>query len=346
MTKHHWVMSLGVSLVLAACGHHNVNPTSSAPDAAVSTSSFPSCDSVHYTIDGYFTGYPSYPTYVDSPVAMASSDPSPAPYEWQSVPHVSGMFTHMYMDGCTASNGNYLFFINDWFRNSEAPVVAKCFNRFDFFNPATSDAVEVRVYGDHRITVLDNGVDVTGSAVGGAGFASSPNVAQPHSIFEFKMFLPGQTTAAAPTTWTVGASDPCGGAPPPPPPPPPNPPLLSEIECEDPAYLLDEPTMAHVTFGGGGVTTEKAPDAPIVMAFDRYDASPGDRVVARGRRLGTTAGTLSVAGQPAQVLLWTDTRIVFVVPAQSPPNAVTQITGSDGWSVPGPLVRGAGSSVK
>jgi hypothetical protein len=312
---------------LASCEGFKGFPPVAGGSSDASASAFPACDTVEpYTIDGLFTGF----TNETGPVA-ASTKPQ-SPYEWQSVPYVTGKYTRMYMDGCSEGATHWLFFLNDWHRNVDGPVADRCFNRFDFFDPDSGDAIEIRVHGDGAIDVLKNGVDASAGAIGAAGFASSPTVGEPHSIFEFKMNLPSPLPA---TTWTVGASDPCGPQPPPPPPPPPQPPpvppLLQEYGCEDPSYLLDEPVMAHVSFAGGAPHTDVAPDAPIVMAFDKFDAVAGDRVVARGRRLGTTPGTVRVGDLPAQVLLWTDTRIVFVVPD----GARTHIAGPD-WDVPGP----------
>lgn len=322
------VCALGAALSMCGTHHEQFSGDDASPIYEASAPSGP-C-SLPFTIDGNFTGY-------------VATNPAVAPmfqsYEWSTVPSLRGKFTYMYSAACASSaTSEMLYFINDWFTNTDAPIAPSCFNRFDFFDPGSQDAVELRVYGDHHVTVFANGANVSSSASGAAGFGSSPNMITPHSMFEFVITLP--LSLAYTNELELYASDPCAGVPPPPPPPPKGtPPPSVGTECEDPSYLLDEPVTARLSFSGGGVVTTPAPDVPRASGLDKYDASPGDRVVLRGRRFGTTAGHVTVDGIDAQVLMWTDSRIQIVVPSGVSPNAKTQIS-NDGWSVAGPRIVG------
>jgi hypothetical protein len=280
------------------------------------------CDSTPFTIDGLFTGFvPS--------TSNASLDTS----EWGGIAPVRGKYTYMYMTACSTGSANRLYFINDWYTNDKAAIAGKCFNRFDFFDPASEQAIELRVYGDHHVDVFDHGVRTSWAAKGHAGFASSPNVGAPHSLFEFQLDLPWSQD------FIMAASDPCN--PQPPSPPPPTQPNVG-TECDDPTYMIDEPTTVAMHFDTNGVATSIAPDVPRATGLDKYDAAPGDRVVLRGRRFGAAAGHVLVGGIEAQVLLWTDSRVQFVVPNGVGGNAQTTITG-EGYSVSGPRITGPAS---
>jgi len=286
------------------------------------------CDAMQFTVDGLFSGF------------TPSDDPrvnSTATFEWSGIVPLRGKYTYMYIASCSTGSSNRIYFINDWYLNDKGAIAKKCFNRFDFFDPASATAVELRVYGDHHVEVFENGAPVNHPAKGAAGFAASPNVRTPHSLFEFQLDLTWSKDFQ--TTIDLYESDPC--APEPPAPPPPDQPSVG-AECDDPSYLVDEPTRLSLTVGSGGVTTKIADDVPGVSGLDKYDASPGDRVVLRGRRFGSV-GHLFVGGIEAQVLLWTDSRVQFVVPAGVSSNAKTTITG-EGFSVDGPRITGPSSS--
>ncbi len=302
-------------------------------DASTSTSTSGSapampCSDSGFTIDGLFTGFvaPSSAT-MTSPFALS---------EWAGVPSVRGKYTYMYMSACSTGSSYVLYFINDWYTNAKGPIDAQCYNRFDFFDPGSQDAVELRVYGDHHVVVLENGVSAAWAAKGAAGFSSSPNVLAAHSLFEFQLELPWKYQATQ-----MSASDPCSASPPPPPPPPPNAPAPPSVGegCEDPTYMIDEPTTVQLAFGASGLTSQIAPSVPRATGLDKYDAQPGDRVVLRGRDFGASPGLVAVDGRDAQVLMWTDSRIQIVVPQGVSPNANTKIATAN-WSVDGPRISG------
>jgi len=287
-----------------------------------------------FTIDGLFTGYePSTNPHVTSL----------ARHEWSDIAPIRGKYTYMYTTACSTGSADRVYFINDWFTNSKGAIDPKCFNRFDFFDPASGKAVELRVFGDHHVQVFENGVNSTYAAKGHAGFAGSPNVSAPHSLFEFQLELPWMQQYAQ--SIQMSASDPCGPTPPAVPPPPLDGPTPASVgtECDDPTYMIDEPTTLSLSFGSsGGITTTIAPDVPRATGLDKYDAAPGDRVILRGRRFGASGGHVLVGGIEAQVLLWTDSRVQFVVPTGVSSNAQTTISG-DGFTVNGPRITGPSS---
>ncbi len=322
------VCALGAATSMCGERHNSFTNAGGAQGSSTQTSTLPPCSDSPFTIDGLFTGY-------TPPTANTATISTPT-YEWAGISSVRGKFTYMYMSSCSTGSADRLNFINDWYTNAVGPIAAKCYNRFDFFDPASTDAIELRVYGDHHVEVYENGTVLSVLAKGAAGFGSSPNVTTPHSMFEFVFDLPWKYQSVQ-----MSPSDPCGSTPPPTPPPPldgPTPPSVG-VECEDPSFMIDEPVTAQLAFNASGVAATIAPNVPRASGLDKFDATSGDRVVLRGRSFGTTTGHVTVGGIDAQVLMWTDSRIQIVVPSGVSPNAKTQIS-NDGWSVAGPRIVG------
>jgi len=239
-----------------------------------------------------------------------------------------GKYAYMYMDVAVVKGERILYFLNDWLLNTEGPVDPTCYNRFDFFS-TTGDTIEVRVFGNHRIAVLWNGIDISAGAEGVAGFGPSPNLPKPHSIFEFQMKAPPRAT------WSTSLCDPAEGSPPPPPSPPP--PVVSggvtaggvTNRCEDPSYLIDEPTVPVLEVGESSFFTSSTVSAsPLAYALDKYRAVPGDRVTILGRSL-TGAVAIHSVGAPRvpEIVAASPTRVTFVVPAGLGEGRVTTSIG-------------------
>jgi len=288
---------VALSCALVACGAHKDSSTSSDDwndwgyDGAL-------WDTGSFEIGGGF-GPPA-------PWAPHVTDGTFTEGEWSYQMKLVGKYAHMYIDVQVIGDKPILFFLNDWHKNQEGPVHASCFNRFDFFNPDTNDAVVVKVYGDHHITVFWNGADVTKQAKGKAGFGPSPNLATPHSIFEFQM------EALHPGKWLTALCDP----------PAPQPPVgtVTESACEDPAFLLEEPKVVKVGIGTGAVATfDPAPVVPLAYALDNYRAAPDAKVTALGRNFGDIPGDVSLLTESgttvkAPLIDWSPTRITFTIP--------------------------------
>ena len=119
--------------------------------------------------------------------------------EWSDVTPAKGMYTYFYGD---FKDGN-LNILNDWFFNTDK-IDPDCYNEFYVWTGGGSEQWTIRAYADRKVTVLKNGAVVdpaTSGVSGGAGYGPSPNVKEPHTIYELQI-------AAQPGTWGVRLHDP------------------------------------------------------------------------------------------------------------------------------------------
>jgi hypothetical protein len=119
--------------------------------------------------------------------------------EWSDVTPAKGMYTYFYGD----YKDGKLNILNDWFFNSEK-IEPDCYNEFYVWTGGGSEQWTIRAYADRKVSVLKNGVVVepsTGGVTGGAGYGPSPNVKEPHTIYELQI-------AALPGAWGVRLHDP------------------------------------------------------------------------------------------------------------------------------------------
>jgi hypothetical protein len=119
--------------------------------------------------------------------------------EWSDVTPAKGMYTYFYGD----FQDGQLNILNDWFFNSDK-IDSDCYNEFYVWTGGGSEEWTIRAYADRKVTVLKNGVVVdpaTSGVAGGAGFGPSPNVKEPHTIYELQI-------AAKPGAWGVRLHDP------------------------------------------------------------------------------------------------------------------------------------------
>jgi hypothetical protein len=103
--------------------------------------------------------------------------------EWSDIQPMPGMYTYFYAD----FDGQFLWILNDWYK-SEEKIDPDCYNLFSFgLGP---NRWQIRAYGDQHVEATKDGVRVdpqTGGVEGASGFAASPNVATPHTIWELKI---------------------------------------------------------------------------------------------------------------------------------------------------------------
>jgi hypothetical protein len=103
--------------------------------------------------------------------------------EWSDVQPMQGMYTYFYAD----FDGQYLWILNDWYK-SEEKIDPDCYNLFSFgLGP---NRWQIRAYGDQHVEAYKDGVLVdaqSGGVEGASGFAASPNVSTPHTIWELKI---------------------------------------------------------------------------------------------------------------------------------------------------------------
>jgi hypothetical protein len=119
--------------------------------------------------------------------------------EWSDVTPAKGMYTYFYGD----YHDGKLNILNDWFFNSDK-IDSDCYNEFYVWTGGGSEQWTIRAYADRKVTVLKNGVVVepsTSGVTGGAGYGSSPNVKEPHTIYELQI-------AAQAGAWGVRLHDP------------------------------------------------------------------------------------------------------------------------------------------
>jgi hypothetical protein len=123
-----------------------------------------------YTSDGQFTGWK---------VGTELSECA----EWGAVTPAKGKFGYFYV---TMTGDSTLHFLNDWVLRTDKPICKDMYNLFRFSTGYGDHLWEVRVYGDARLTVLHNGQPFSGG-LGGYSFGPSPNLAAPHTQFEFEL---------------------------------------------------------------------------------------------------------------------------------------------------------------
>jgi uncharacterized repeat protein (TIGR02543 family) len=178
------------------------------PDAGAVTEPTPNGDSGAVTRgDASATplaeaGADKLPVYV--PRAGSAADAGAAAAagacEWYDVKPAKGMYTYFYAD----FDGTDLHLLNDWFYNGEN-IDPDCYNQFSAWTGGGTERWEIRAYGDQHVEVTKNGValDTSNSTevTGGASYGPSPNVAEPHTIYELKI-------RASAGTWGVNLHDP------------------------------------------------------------------------------------------------------------------------------------------
>jgi uncharacterized repeat protein (TIGR02543 family) len=103
--------------------------------------------------------------------------------EWSDIQPMQGMYTYFYAD----FDGQYLWILNDWYK-SEEKIDPDCYNLFSFgLGP---NRWQIRAFGDQHVEAYKDGVLVdaqTGGVEGASGFAASPNMSTPHTIWELKI---------------------------------------------------------------------------------------------------------------------------------------------------------------
>ncbi len=137
-----------------------------------------------HTVDGAFTDW---------------KDSTSTKYEWSDIKPAKGMYTYFYAD----YDGTNLNILNDWFFNGEN-IDPDCYNLFQVWTGGGKQQWEIRAFGDKHVEVLQNGQKVDAKSKGvqaGFAYASSPNVATPHTMYE--IMLP-----ADPGDWGVRLHDP------------------------------------------------------------------------------------------------------------------------------------------
>ncbi len=169
-----------------------------------------------------------------------------AKFEWYDVKPAKGMYTYFYAD----FDGKNLWIMNDWFFNGNN-IDPDCYNQFGAWTGGGKDRWDIRAYGDQHVEVRKNGqlLDTKTSGVeGGAGYAASPNVKEPHTIYELKI-------PADPGTWGLQLHDP-------------GPTFSCSHRAGDPSNLSGSLAGGAQVSSTVGTVVVNAPPAPVLTAPD------------------------------------------------------------------------------
>ena len=109
---------------------------------------------------------------------------------WSCVTPVRGRYTWAYFDYVadeTSPTGGWLYILNDWVAMTGA-IPSTCFNLFTATTGGGAERWVIKVYGDASVWVSLNDEVVQermamGDTGGAAGFGSSPNMEEPHTIY-------------------------------------------------------------------------------------------------------------------------------------------------------------------
>lgn len=286
------IYSLLVALVAVALGscERAAEPPAAAQaqDSVVATGCPPTI-----AIDGIFTGW---------------KQGAPC-WEWQTEPKVTGVNGIFHID---SSGSGELRFLNDWHLRKN-PVCPNLYNRFLFSTADGAHGWEVRVFGDSHLTVLRDGVEFVGKAEAAYSFATSPDVAVPHAIFEFR--LPGVELGDL----HMLLADPIADSDDP----------AEKEACLKPkctyclkplpsSLLTDEPTALTAKLTEKGVEKVGALSGTVAVVLQPNRASSGSLVRVLGIGFGKVAGSVTVGNQAVQVVQWSDTEVQFVLGGMKP----------------------------
>ncbi len=159
--------TLGLSLAAAGSSAVLNFRTAAAPPAPVVNAG----SKYAHTADGKFTDWTEKST--------------PAQWEWFDVKPAKGMYTYFYAD----FDGTNLWILNDWFHSGDK-VDPDCYNQFNAWTKGGAEQWDIRAYGDQHVEVRKNGAQLNAAdagIAGGAGFGASPNVSDPHTIYEIRI---------------------------------------------------------------------------------------------------------------------------------------------------------------
>jgi hypothetical protein len=284
-TTVRWIPAILMSLVLNACGWDG---TRSGPRT------------VDVTIDGQFTGW----------------NGKSGEHEWSFVSPLRGQYALLYLN----YDQKNLYLLNDWLPNTTKEVPPGCFNYFQF--TAGNDALEVRAYGDQHLEATLNGVDVSAQGQSATGFHSSPNLATPHTIFEFRLPVPDMSS------FQMSMCDPSSSY------PPPQVSVDPSEGCNSVDKLLWEPRVVQATFTSTGeMKPSFAPSGqPFALGLSSYRGSAGDGITVSGRDLGSAPGVVRLGPRACVVTAWSPDAVTFTIPSGVAGYLAVAVTTADGTS--------------
>lgn len=212
-----------------------------------------------------------------------------SPNEWTCGEPMSGKYSYLYV----RLEGVQLHVLNDWYLRDAAPITPQMYNLFQFSTGDGLQAWRLKVFGDNHVELELDGQPVN-LAVGASGYHPSPKVAQPHTIFEF--VVGDVTNPVLPGGICFLNHDPSN-------------------QSNDPeGSLVREPTVFSAVLSADGGVQPTPNSGAILVSFAAGAVDPGADVTVLGAGLGEATGEVLIDGQDAQVLAWSEGKVVFKAP--------------------------------
>lgn len=191
-----------------------------------------------------------------------------------------------------------LYVLNDWFVRDDAPVHRDAYNLFELSTGDGTEHWDIKVYGDGRTAVLFNGEEYADFVEGGHGFAKSPRHDFDHALFEFSI-------PCSRGDLSMKEKDPAPGTVPPDA-------TITQEDAEN--ALMEEPTVWTGVLTGEGAVVEEA-RGPVIAWLSPNAGRVGDKVELHGFLFGDEPGEVRFGSKGAEIVAWSDQRIVARVPA-------------------------------
>ena len=138
---------------------------------------------------------------------------------YKCVRSARGRYTRLYIDWVQDADapggvGGWLYLLNDWLVNDQGDVPSHCYNRFAVTTGGGTESWVIKVYGDQTVWVQKNGIVVQeraamGDTGGAAGFGSSPNMEEPHTIYARRSLFQIECSSTLFTAYGIDAHS-CG----------------------------------------------------------------------------------------------------------------------------------------
>lgn len=174
--------------------------------------------------------------------------------EWDGVIPLEGVLTDVYL----AYQAPYLYVLNDWRGNVEG-IDPECYNEFRL--KVGLERVVLRVFGDGRVTVDGGELE----AKGAYAFSASPRWSMPHTIYEFRVAVPGTGTIS------VCAMDP-----------------VNALNCEQ---LVNEPVVFAISYSAGATSVAREPEESVAELVEGATCGRGEGICRQGLSCVQESGT-------------------------------------------------------
>ncbi len=241
-----------------------------------------------------------YPHTVDGVFTDWDALNPPDDWEWKGASPASGKYTWAYFD----YDGTKLHILNDWRYNDTTVLDPDCFNLFKAWTGGGKEVWLLKVFGDGTTEVSLNGepYDLAGVEVTGeAKFTVSPLLPDTeHTIFELSF-------PAQPGGFGVQLHDPG-----------------PSFGCKT---LVTEPASFQGNLGDGGGLVVTPSKKPTIYGFSPAGgAGVGVEITIEGIKLGAAGGSVSFGGVVADIVSWSDSKIVVTLSTPAGNGAVTVTT--------------------